>query len=65
MQKVHDKGHSISKGLYGVTKSTKKTTFFIAFLPLPLKRGLTKKIKALYSTYQGVFSAFFLDWTSF
>ena len=45
------KGQLILKCPFGVFKSTKKTMkFFPAFLPLPLKRGQIKKIRALYTT---------------
>ena len=40
------KGHLVSKGHFGVFKSTKKPTkIFKGFLPKPLKRGQIKKNK--------------------
>ena len=54
---VGSKGQLNSKCLFGAIVWTKKPTKFIPeFLPQPLKRGLIKKIKALYYTNQGLFN---------
>ena len=48
---MFDKGELISKGHFGVFKSTKKqTNFFEDFCPNFLKRGRIKKVKELYYT---------------
>ena len=45
------KGQLISKGLFKVFICTKKRMkMLFVFLPLPLKRGQIKKIRALYAT---------------